>query len=214
MQVPARQHPPQRPQSLEQLHRVSPSDSLHLPSPQPRPLHTPDRHISPASHAWPHSPQWLMSVERLTHEPPQSVRPGSHASVHSPLLQTSSGPHARPQLPQLEKSLSRSTHRPEHSVSSAVGMVAGSVHARFPAEYPARRACIVRDIAFVFSIAGRVGITIPAPRRMQKYGNHKKPGSYNQTNTHDYFLLQSQYNTAGKIIKSFKNRGKQRRRRC
>jgi hypothetical protein len=80
-------------------------------------------------HAWPHAPQLLPSIIRLTHSEEHIVSAPVHVegAWHTPLTHSVPDAHAAPHPPQLDGSVARSTHVPPHAVSRRVQFTVGPV---------------------------------------------------------------------------------------
>jgi hypothetical protein len=98
---------------------VSLSTQTPLQFVSPGPQQTPDEHVSPVAHAWPHMPQLLLSVIGSLHVPPQLLLPVvQHSGFVPPLVvvQVWLAVHVVPQAPQFCSSVPRSLQTPLHAV--------------------------------------------------------------------------------------------------
>jgi hypothetical protein len=82
--------------------------------------HVPAVQISVDAHAWPHIPQFALSVCASTQLVPHAIRPVGHTMPHVPAMHACPTMHARPQMPQLALSLCVSTQFPAQRVSPPV----------------------------------------------------------------------------------------------
>ncbi len=96
------------------------------------PTQAPERHDCPAAQAFPHAPQFLVSLERTTHAPPQKVRPAAHPQL--PPEQNRGDGHGEPHTPQFDGSTARFTHVPPQKVSPAGQVHVAAEHTRGAAQ--------------------------------------------------------------------------------
>lgn len=99
---------PQWVESDAGLMQTPPHASRFEPQPQ-----MPLAHSSPAAQVFPHMPQFIVSVAKLTHAPEQLFCPVGHTAVHAEAAQTPPS-HAAPHAPQLPGLLVRSKQPASH----------------------------------------------------------------------------------------------------